>query len=875
MEVPFVIKFIETKWHDKQTLVSVSESEYSLKLEHTGNNVFSAHTTIYPKVDELHFAQLAIKTKHGDKSPPYIAMPNGERKQLESIIDPASNSVWWVEPAHWDTKQGVWRSEARRTAGRITFFIGNSTLKLDIDISEQTKSDLSRYLSDFKADLWELILDENSHISGDAKNSQVAAIDQKALALVASILSNAQTILKKPKVELKEIQALKPAKEVRPVPRTFMEICTKGSRKHLTSRASQPSYNVPENQYVMYVVSCTLNIVKQLVRVAESKANRFSGAVEKLNERLDSLKDYRSINRDLVVKDLERLKKRFDTEAINDELADQLAEINANRYFSPNLSAKGYLRLEKATGSEAEWWAKIKPSLSDDWQQFEQGGYTIFSSGSPYASLFKSYSDYEMVAIIPVPSRRGAASILRPEFISQLTLLADSASLRRDKDNFAKLRAHGIELSQNNWKTKLTPEEFSEQEKERATIRKRLSYFASVREKVGIVLHELAPKIKPFQQVEKEWRQFKVKSKSTFPNSMTFVQNPAYQAVHSGFKKLKEQIGLVDEDILLSLEKIEAIGLVNMPLLYERWCLLQIIKVLTQALRYQPEDNWKRKLIANIQGNEEQIKIQFTNPSISRTITLQYEPLLDNGKRPDFVLDVEATTKSGYQISKRLVVDAKYYSAAYLKHRGGIGGVIHELYSVKDYSEGQENSVFVLHPVLEAVEKVVSPQEWAKDSYLGELSMFDWEPAYHERQATSYGAVCANPMKSQRYLDEIQRMLGMFLQYGLENNKTFHGESDDTQAINFCVSCGSEKVVDVTNSIRANQEKRWYQCNECTQFTVYTHCGTCNTRLIKNGEYWTYLSLMPMSSINIKCPICESPIQHVFSLEACHHSFSG
>ena len=37
------------------------------------------------------------------------------------------------------------------------FVIGSSTLKLDIDISEQTKSDLSRYLSDFKADLWELI----------------------------------------------------------------------------------------------------------------------------------------------------------------------------------------------------------------------------------------------------------------------------------------------------------------------------------------------------------------------------------------------------------------------------------------------------------------------------------------------------------------------------------------------------------------------------------------------------------------------------------------------------------------------------------------------------------------------------------------------
>ncbi|MCC9385516.1 hypothetical protein LN379_24395, partial [Enterobacter hormaechei subsp. steigerwaltii] len=123
--------------------------------------------------------------------------------------------------------------------------------------------------------------------------------------------------------------------------------------------------------------------------------------IEKLNERLDSLKDYRIINRDLVVKDLERLKKRFDTEVINAELSEQLAKINVN--LSRSYSEKGYLRLEKATGSENEWWAKIKLSQNDDWQQFEPDGYTIFNSRDHYASLFKAYSDYEIEAKIPLP----------------------------------------------------------------------------------------------------------------------------------------------------------------------------------------------------------------------------------------------------------------------------------------------------------------------------------------------------------------------------------------------------------------------------------------------------------------------------------------
>ncbi|ASP38992.1 EstP [Bacterioplanes sanyensis] len=861
MEAPFIIKFIETKWHDKQTLVSVSESEYSLKLEQVGNNAFSAHTTIYPKVDKLRFAQLAIKTKNGDQSPPYIAMPNGERRQLESITDPASNEVWWVEPAHWDAKQRVWRSEARRTAGQITFVIGTSILKLDIDISEQTTSDLSRYLSDFKADLWELILDENSHITGEAKNSQVAAVDQEALSLVSSILTNAQAILKKPKVELKEVQALKPVKEVRPVPRTFMEICTKGSRKNLTSRASEPNYNVPENQYVLYVVSSTLSIVKQLVRVAESKKNRFSGAFEKLNDRLSELKGYKKVNRDLLVKDFERLKRICDVDFISDGLNKELAFVNAENEFSSLQVIDIYIRVKGAAKEIDGWFVEFKYSPGEAWRSCEDGKKTILKPLPPYFCLFKKGLDYKVRAnIYSHSSTSGRSVILTINYMAKMRVGKGSDAIQKARNSLEKLEKKGVNLRKNNWREELTKEELEEQERERATIERRRSYFDAEREKVGIVHQVLAPKVKPFQQVEKEFRQCKVRSKSTFPNSMAFVQNPAYQAVHSGFKKLKEQVGLADEDILLSLEKIEAIGLVNMPLLYERWCFLQIIKVLIQVFRYQPEEYWKRKLLANIQGNEKQIRIQFFNPAVSRKVTLQYEPFLANGKRPDFVLDVEATTKSGYQISKRLVIDAKYYSAAYLKYRGGIKGVIHELYSSKDYSEGQNNSVFVFHPVLGAVKEVVSPQEWAKDSYLGELSMFDWEPACHERKTTSYGAVCANPIKSQRYLDEIQRILGMFLQYGIENNQSSNRRSDDTEAVNFCISCGSEKVVDVTNSGRYNSKKRWYQCYECDQFTVYNHCGECNTRLIKNGYYWTYLSLMPMSSINIKCPSCESPV---------------
>ena len=42
--------------------------------------------------------------------------------------------------------------------------------------------------------------------------------------------------------------------------------------------------------------------------------------------------------------------------------------------------------------------------------------------------------------------------------------------------------------------------------------------------------------------------------------------NPDYQFVHSGYKKIRELTNLTDEDLLLSLEKIDEIGLILIQL---------------------------------------------------------------------------------------------------------------------------------------------------------------------------------------------------------------------------------------------------------------------------------------------------------------------
>ncbi|HDZ32170.1 MAG TPA: EstP, partial [Pseudoalteromonas sp.] len=392
-----------------------------------------------------------------------------------------------------------------------------------------------------------------------------------------------------------------------------------------------------------------------------------------------------------------------------------------------------------------------------------------------------------------------------------------------------------------------------EQEREKRSIQKRLDFYAIQEKHVGVVFNSLEPKLRKFKAAIKKLKSMGVKASSVFPNSMTFVQNPDYQFIHSGYKKIRELTSLTDDDLLLSLERIEEIGLINMPLLYERWCLLQLIKVLVQNYGYTPTDDWKKELINIIETKQNYQSLVFKNDNLKRTVKLSYEPMLENGKTPDFVMDVFFIKKNGEDYKKRFVMDAKFYSNSVLQKAGGVSGVVKQLYKDKDYSEEGRNTVFIIHPVKSAITEKVSPQSWGNNSYYGELALFDWDKNRKE-YFHQYGAICANPIERLNYLDEFQRMIGMFLQYGIENN-TLNGKVDDVESLNFCVACGSH---DLTLKINNRAKSAWYECNQCKHFTTYNHCNSCDTRLIKNGDYWTYHSQMPMEPLNIKCPSCES-----------------
>ncbi len=854
----FEIKYIDVQWHDKNTVLKVLESYLPLSVYYDDTlKSFSCTTTIYPKAEGIRLGQLAFRYLDDDTIAPHFEKTDGSRVQLKNIKDKDSRKSWWIEAVNWQSDIKQWTRTLHRTAGAVKVGLGSQSCTIYIGSSEFTADQLNRYLSDFKSDLWELILDEQSYVTAKAKKVEEGGVNEETLRLVSNLLSHVQNITKKPKSELREVQALKPRKLVKPVNRTFMELATKGYSKEFTSRATMPSFNVPENRYVLFVLQRIYSILKQLVTISQSKVNRFEGMTMKLAERLNYFGGKKTINKDLVRKHLEQIKETYDLEYLNSQVQTKFLSKKLRIACPLKCPNKWLIKIgAKSKYYSDTYFLSIRVDSRAQWFGSDGSVRQVFIkfADSSYAELFEKDIEYEVHTNMYKPSNQGNKYFYTLDTLSSVKVVGGEAlNIRREK--FIAERQKALDLNNKNWIKALTPKELEEQEMEKRSVQTQLAYFQENMAKVERVYEHLAPKLTHFKSAIKMLKKMGVTPSSTFPNSMTFVQNPDYQAMHSGYKKIRKLTNLTDEDLLLSLEKVENIGLVNMPLLYERWCLLQIIKVLVQNYRYQPDDDWKRKLLHIVLSHRHSKSLNFNNEPLKRKVHLRYEPLLDNGRTPDFVIDVDFETKDGTTKNKRFVIDAKFYSDEMIKMQGGISGVLHNLYHKKDYSEGGANAVFILHPAKGAINEIVSPQEWGQVSYLGELSIFDWDKRsrqlYHQ-----YGAVCANPVLRLRYLDEIQRMLGMFLQYGIEDN-TLSERADDVESINFCISCGSHELTkEVTKT--SNSRSAWYVCDTCKHFTVYNHCYSCDTRLIKNGDYWSYHSQMAMDPLNIKCPSCES-----------------
>ena len=87
----------------------------------------------------------------------------------------------------------------------------------------------------------------------------------------------------------------------------------------------------------------------------------------------------------------------------------------------------------------------------------------------------------------------------------------------------------------------------------------------------------------------------------------------------------------------------------DIPRIYERWCLLMIIQVLCEHYDFifseEDKEDLFDALVREWKSNK-MCSIQLKNKNLDRDILLEYESTLPNGTKPDFVLKVINRSKS-------------------------------------------------------------------------------------------------------------------------------------------------------------------------------------------------------------------------------------
>lgn len=872
MKPNFEIKYLELKWYDSETLTQVTEAVGTLRIEYDNDrDVFQSETSIYPRLEEIKRGQLAIRFLNNADSPPYVEMPDGQIKYLTSVKDPDTDKAWWILQDKWDDSVKQWCGIAPNVAGTVHFVVQNQLFELNISGFDFTREQLSNYLQTFKNDLWELILDDSSPAQAEAKKTQGLGVNEQVIDCVNSLVSSAQKILITPKIELREVQALKPRKSVKPVNRTFMELATKTNQRYLTSRATVPSYDVAENRYVLFALERCYRIIKQIVILANNKKQRYQATIEKLQNQRDAFSDTIQVNKELVRSDLMKIRKRAYLAYWQEDLKEKIINNNIDLQSQPCsgvicIKLEGYTKnqvTEERDGffvrvwNNGEW---VKPNNKTGILSLRSDFSDLMHVFEPGISLIIN-CDYE-------PFDNPNSFLFKLKSIHSIKLI-DHASFRRARDIFIKERSVALKLKENNWTKRLSKRELEEQDKEKKSLLNRIEFYSESQKRSVYVYEKVEPKLRALKGIINKFKKLEIKTSSYFPNSMTFVQNPSYQGVHNNYKTLRDITSLNDDELLISLEEIDEIGLVNMPLLYERWVLMQLLLVLKESFRFEIQGNWRYQLIDAVKNNKINIHLDLVNKRAKRKIVLWYERELPNGKRPDYILDViwrpNDSSLDNKLAKQRFVLDAKFYDKSTFNRAGGMMAKIDELYVNKNYSEDEQNPVFIIHPSRSIIEEQKTAQDWGKYSFLGEIDVADDGRFYNHNK----GAVLLNPIGRDSYSDELQRLLGLFLQYKLEPSNVNESDTDATCAIPICIRCGSTGLKEIHKSSGYfNSEKKWVkrtlrsvwlQCKECEQMQIYNHCAdknVCNTRLVKNGLYWSYHSARALEPFNMKCPAC-------------------
>lgn len=826
------IKYLDVRWSDKETVLKIDYSEDSLAINQSEDYLQVESTTFKNYLPRLGFRILDRETLHC----PCFFISDTKTRDLLPVVDPTTHETWWIESSGWDNKEKRHHSELYRTVGSVTVKIQNKTLRIINNSLRFTVDELEAYLRDFKNDLWMLILNAQGYIKGAVERELPSIFRPEMISHLYDYADAIEKIIKKPTNELKEIQVVRPIRLVKPTKKTFMELAAKGNPKYLSSRASQESYDTPDNRYIHYTLKNIMYLINQVAVLGSAQDSIYERIISYEKKRLYSLVDSKQVDPIVFGNEIKSITEKIEeiTQSID-------ASIVENGTLNSGNELTYRLKLTKKYGRE-ESNKYFCDYLNGDLFKEKYGTYLVAELNSiiPMDNLVSRSRgiEIEVTGVVNKAHKKNNAgdSYYYINFVSVSKLLIISHPLI---DELARLESRKCELVISEWVVPYTSKERQEVESERKFLRKKIELLSARKDDLKGFNISVVSVVRRIRESRRFFEKSAVGISGNFPNTMVFVQNPSYGLAKSSFSQISNINGM-DDSLFSAMMSIDEIGLVNISNLYEKWCLLQIIKVLTEVYSFAILENWQQDLVKAVSNKKYNIQFTLMSATLGRSIILTYEKELESGRRPDYVVDVFGWR--GEHL-KRYVLDAKFKDTL---DDSALERIVNELYTIKDYSEGQKNKVFILHASDSAITQRTSPLDWGGSSDYGQVSCH------------RYGGVYLSPShKHGRSLDNLQRLMGLFIQ---ETNSYEISELESNPHHPFCVACGNSDAnrLDIRHEKTQGGGDKWIVlCSDCSHLQVRSFCRSCKYPLNKNGYYWTYHRTRAEQPFNIVCPNCE------------------
>lgn len=757
--------------------------------------------------------QLAIRSDQ----PCFILKQDGARIPLARHENPDTKEQWWIEKGEWRSKGKYHDAPSfRHPGGSIDISIGDEICQIHLYDPSISEGEFQSLLDDIKTWCWKMAIDESCYVTV-GQESEVKILSVEFLRFAEDFIRNIYGALRAPHCELRESVEFQRFERLKPNSHSIRFLAQRDERDFVPGRAAVAHYDTPENRFLHGMLKAVLQMLRPQSTLANGSTLRFNTTAKYYEDRVIELRSKSTETIDPGVLD-ENLRR---SQAGRDAGFDKLKITNECGHLDG-------MRI----GYDGEVWVLVTLPPKAVCPEI----YEFLDHSSP-AMIIGELAFSEHVS--------GKGNLYWTCDVKRI----DRVEHWRDYENEClTLEAQRKTLELNNWERKLPQAVISERKLEAETLEMRANTLRSAAERThhdSALIHSLIEKA---SSADRSLCALGSKPDLRFAPTMVFLQSPTYSGALSSYRQLRDLTG-VDDDGLDSLLALEDVGLRDWPGVYERWCLVSLLKVLQDDFRFTFDQSEVRaKLLKYCTGKSVgSFFVHASRKDINLELTLHYQPKFQNGRIPDFLLELRDVNSP---VMTRCVLDAKACNFVNRTDNAKpnvwtyLDDCLKNLIDDKDYSEAGKNRVFIMHACKSGITRPTTIQPWAKASSYGGDAVFYWEvegASEIRKPKHRHGAVMVRPYDSSH----LKRLVLMLIQFGL-------GVTD------ICASCGSggRDIHIQKEKTKGGNEKYLCTCKKCRFLSVKTICAGCKEDIIKNQASWSYHDLHPVNPWNIKCWSC-------------------